>query len=131
MASHIDDDRAGQQQDVVFSVSSLNSVRIRPAEPFFGDPGHSAGASLEGVLVVPKVPFSDQIIWSGDIHRKGTVKEGEQILRDDGSQFARPVNFVRWAPGKEFLFDVRQLALLHILERKLIPQGKYLAIDQE
>lgn len=119
MARHIHDDRAGQNQHILYVVANLDTIRIRPTEPALRDGRHRLAVASETVFVVGEISLCSKIIRPRYIDGENALKEGEKRLLDDGRKLACLIDLVSRPPREDLLADVRQFLPLQILERKL------------
>src|SRR4051812_35054063 len=64
VARHVDDDRRGQDQDVVLPLPDLDAVGVGQREPPLRDLGHDPATPMERVLVVAQVAHRLQVVRS-------------------------------------------------------------------
>src|SRR6185437_8322234 len=130
MARLVNDYRTREQQYLVFLRRDLDSVSISPAEPLFRDGRNGLRAPPKDILVVGKVSFSFQVVWSRDVHGEAMVNQREEMLLHNGRDLTVADDLVGLSPGEDSLLDERQLVTLEILERQLIPKTEHLAVDE-
>ena len=82
MAGHVNHDRAGQDQNVIFPLGDIHTVGVAPGKPLLRDGGPEAGLPQEFVFVVGEITLGLQIVRTGNVHREPAVNECEQLLLD-------------------------------------------------
>ena len=131
VADHIDDDGAGEQEDVVFAGGNFDAVGVGPGEPAFGAGGDDAAGAGELVFVVEKISLGLEVIGAGDVHDEFAFEEGEQFFLDDGGEVSVAMDFVFGSPGEKTLLDEGEFAALHVLEGKFVADGEDFAVDEK
>src|SRR5262245_30358192 len=68
VADDVDDDGAGEDEDVVFVGGDVDAVGVGPGEPAFGAGGDGAAGAGEFVFVVEEVAGGFEVIGAGDVN---------------------------------------------------------------
>ena len=77
VADHVDDDGAGEDEDVILAVGDVHAVGVGPGKPFFRDLGDGLIATGEGVFHVHETALSFQVVGARDINGETAFEEGE------------------------------------------------------
>jgi hypothetical protein len=86
MTGHVNHDRAGQDQNVIFPLGDLHTVGVAPGKPLLRDGGPVAGLPPEFVFVIGEITPCLQIVRARNVHREPAMEEGEQLLLDHREQ---------------------------------------------
>ena len=81
MAAEVDDDRGGQQDDIILALSDVDTVGVRPGEIALGNiSDRPDSGARECVFVVGEIPFGVITIGAGHIYIKSTSEERNELL---------------------------------------------------
>src|SRR6266487_4402650 len=94
VANLVDNDGAGQNQDLIFAFRDVNAVGVSPREPAFRHLRDFAAATPEGVLVVEKVALGIKVIGARHIHGEFAAEERKELLFDDRGELAVAIDLI-------------------------------------
>src|ERR1035437_7977672 len=100
VTDQVNDQRARQDQHIVFPGGNVHSVSVCPGNPPLRYSGDGLGATSESVFHIQKAAFSLQIFRTRNIHRESTTEQGEQVLLHDCTKHAIAVDLVSRSPGQ-------------------------------
>ena len=118
----VDDDRAGEDEEIVLAVVDLDRVGVAQGDPAPGDRRHHPPSSAEFVAVVQEAPLRLVVVRSRDVDRERAPEQGEDVLADGGGMSPAEVDFVGFPQGKQFLPDEADGVSLPVAKIEAFPQ---------
>ena len=131
VADHINDDRAREDQDGIFTFMDLHPIRVPHREPalrYFGD---GLAAAFETIVVFEETSLRLEIVRARNVDAEFATEQGEKLLFHRRYEVAAAIDRVARPPREKFLLDKGELRACGVLQRKFFSQRECFAIDDE
>src|SRR5438045_8179342 len=79
---HIDDDRYGENQNIIGTRNYIHTIGIGLMKPFFGDLGHELASLVDLIFMIQNIAFNFHILSTGDMNVKTLAKRRDQYFLD-------------------------------------------------
>ncbi len=130
-AGRRNDDRNGENQDVIGTGSDVHTVGVGDMKPLLRDFRHPIAALVDLILVTQDIALCFHVLRASYVNVKALTQRRDQGFLDRGEHIAIAVNTIRIFDVHDFLLDRGQFVALHILQVQVFSQAKCLAINKE
>src|SRR6266702_6741692 len=128
---HVNDYRAGQNQDVIGTRSDVHTIGIGYPEPLLRDLRYPVAALVDLILVIQDIALCFHVLSACYVHVEALAQRRDQGFLDRGEHIAIAVNAIRILDVHDLLLDGGQFVALHILKAQVLPYTEGLAINKE
>src|SRR6266702_1329394 len=128
---HVNDYRAGQNQDVIGTRSDVHTIGIGYPEPLLRDFRHAVASLVDLIFVIQNIALCFHVLRACHVNVKALAQRRDQGFLDCGEYIAIAVNAIRILDVHDLLLDRGQFVALHILKAQVLPYTEGLAINKE
>src|SRR6266581_150774 len=128
---HIDDDRYGENQNVIGPRDNIHTICISHVEPLFRDLGHALASLVDLIFMIQNIAFNFHILSTGDMNVETLAKWRDQRFLDRGKHITFAVNAIGIFDAHDPFLDGQQFVALHVFKAQVLSQAKCLAIDKK